>query len=301
VARLWYLVLVCVLLGAAFIIFGDSNNVPLLYHLGIAFVVAAILAISAELAFSDFRNSQQKTFQEQLNKNVLYAVLKYFFPESIFNQIQRHLLKVGFIRRDFLITNILEWNEDKTGLIADITEEYYVEKLVSHECNYEIVCLRDYEFDPDEVKFKKLEIYNMDEVLIQEFGNATPDIGSLVSTVEQGHSKQLQYSFDMTKYLAVKVKVRCEIKYKPVDYMVWMMKGMTDGFGVRYVVPADIKVSLVPNHPDSNEFRYKGDKLLFECKYDGGFLPYQGISANWEKIPADKLDNLSKDAMIQGQ
>lgn len=257
-----------------------------LNHLSIAFFLSVILILVVEL-------HTRERFRREAGEDVLFAVLKKQIPEAVFIQIQDHILRSPYFRKDWhysfvfrgqpykgLDDNLIVYDLGVSWTIKNITHDkiYYTPqslffnhpRAVVHDNSGNEIHLSRH----GEVLIDGVRILDKDQIEKQEMAQREKD----------------RISLDIKPItLKPNQEIRIDTHQENVDYIpnegVFSIIGYSENLKITINNEApdiinSIKVFFL--HPNE-------DKLLHiestrEWEYKGGILPYQSFRLIWERV-----------------
>ena len=270
-------------------------------HVGIGLLAAGLLTATVEAA-THRRNHQRDrlaqrrsrknlaTFEQRsrdhldaLQKTTAVTILREFIPEDVFTEVQNQLISKPFARRDFRCHFGFSWEGAKQDTLSLRTSVEYK--------------LRNVSVSPQVFRFRAVETWNCDgnedsvdithayvmrsddaqarNLADQETGTKRV-VNDSVVVEDQVHLKPGE---------SVHVRWRSIRRYFERDHTTVTLTLATRGFELSASHPDDLVVDLGIHHPDEEKFRK--DVLPGETKwvFEGGFLPFQGVTLSWHKKP----------------
>lgn len=270
-------------------IFNELPNV--LSNVGAGLIGAGILTIILERS----NRNRHKNDVAELKEAHFESVLKGLMPEPIFLEVQAHIIRQPFIRKNFIETVELSW--------VDGTKEYLRK---SDTANYEIEniskTLEVYELRVSEERVNRDKFPNgtgIDEIKLQnkDFSVQSLYNGDKLADILEETDQYVRVIIPVRlppgEKTKVTVKTSSIFSAKDVHHLV--LNKPTIGFDITIAHPDDVVVSASPVHPSAHAFtKSNGDKLQ-RFRIEAGILPYQGIELSWwpkkDKVTIEQNEN----------
>jgi hypothetical protein len=238
-------------------------------ELGIAFTIAAILALGVE-SFAQLKAA------EELKRNVLAAVFKRLIPEPVFNQVRDHVLTAVQVRRKYCLSMKL------TRELNGRPGEFECETCLSYELHnitgYSPKSLIIHDLDHD------LEGRGSDGNCLPRYTIAVIDGQPLDLNKCIVNKYRLEHETMLPKGKSLLVKINSASIRKVPDTWNWNMSALAEGatieieFAVPDVTGVKFEVrALHPQHKDLHPMDDNGTHGKWKWSFEPALLTWQGF------------------------
>ena len=259
---------------------------------GTGLIGAGILTIVLERAN---RNRHERDVLE-LKEAHFESILKGLMPEPIFKEVQAHIIRQPFLRKNVSATIELRWlDETKKYLRKSNIVMYELENISK---TLEVYKLRVSEERVNKDKFpngtfiEKIKIQNspLSDPVVYEGKKLEP----FLEIAEQFVRFQLSVDLRPSQRVKIYVKTTSVLAAKDVHSLVVNKPAI--GLDLTVSHPRDIIVSATPVHPSAHAFvTIVSSEVLKQYRLDAGILPFQGIELSWWPRTSDESINNNND------
>ncbi len=283
--------IILLILGIIVIIFATRVPIPassVFSDVGTGLIGAGILTIVLERAN---RNRHERDVLE-LKEAHFESILKGLMPEPIFKEIQAHIIRQPFLRRNVSATIELRWlDETKEYLRKSSTAMYELENISK---TLEVYKLRvsgervNKDKFPDGTRIEEIKI--QDSPLSEPVVYKEEKLKPFLEISEQFVRLQLPVNLQPGQKVKIYVRITSILTAKDIHSLV--MNKPTIGLDLTVSHPRDIIVSATPVHPSAHAFVTIVDsEVLKRYRLDAGILPFQGIELSWWPKKSDEPED----------
>lgn len=259
-------------------------------HLGVGLLGAGVLTSTVE-ALAHRRNER---YVKHVHEATALTVLRQLIPDAVFAEVQNQIVAKPFTRSEFRWEIEFTWEDDAhTRLRRRATVRYRVKNatLVPQVLGFGAV--EDWPLD-DQPSF-----VDITHVYIRREGESAgraPNVATLPEK-KQMEPGQLVVAEDvpLKPDETVSIVWKSVREEHPNDKSPLIFTHATRGFTLSVHHPPDLAISLQIQHPDEKAFQVDADDVDHHSwHFDGGFLPFQGVTLGWKKVvpPADRIPAL---------
>lgn len=257
-----------------------------LQHFSIALFLSVILISVVEL-------HTRERFHREAGEDVLFAVLKKQIPDSVFIEIQDHILRSPYFRKDWhyefsfkghpyedLNKNMIIYELLTSWTIKNISSEKIPYNPVSVIFNHPRAIVHDNSGNEIHLSRHKGIWIHGDPVLNEEE----------IEKIEKDQREKDQILLKANSMtLAPNQEIRISMSREEVSDCpgvgVWAISGYSENLTV--TIKNEASGLLKP--PQVNFLHPKHENLIYnaatkEWRYEGGILPYQGIRLSWDRL-----------------
>jgi len=257
-----------------------------LNHLSIAFFLSVILILVVEL-------HTRKRFRREAGEDVLFAVLKKQIPETVFIQIQDHILRSPYFRKDWHYSFVFKEKPykdlDDNFIVYDLGVSWTIKNVTFDKIDYTPKSL--FFNHPRAVVHdnsgNEIHLSRHREILIDGKHVIDKDQIEKQEIAQRGEDR---ISLDIKPItLKPNQEIRIDTHQENVDYIpndgVFSIVGYSENLKITINNEArdtinSIKVFFL--HPNEGKLLHiEGTR---EWEYKGGILPYQSFRLLWDRV-----------------
>lgn len=257
-------------------------SLGVLSDLGIGLLAAGIITGTLEPIS---RKRLQRDI-EQIREAHFETMLKGLMPEPIFEEVQAHIIREPFLRRNFRVVLELSWTDE--------TREYlHKSQIISYEVEnasrtLERYGLRVWEERANEDRFPGST--RIQEIQVQPYDGKQPsvyvdtDLDDFIEKTPQDVRALIPVMLEPGERARVVTRVRSVMSSRDVYF--YAVTNSTVQLALTLAHPSDLSAQAMPMHPSQRKFMVEADTPTLKCwRIEAGLLPFQGIQLTWHPIP----------------
>lgn len=254
----------------------------LLSNLGIGLLAAGIITGTLEPIT---RKRLQRDIEE-IKQAHIESVLKGLMSEPIFREVQAHIIRQPFLRRDFRVTIELSWKDKQKReyLCKSQTVNYDVENVSRTLEDYELYV---FEEKVNEDLFPGSTVIT--EIKVDSLDGREPSVytdnklAEYIETTEQLVEARIPVKLRPNQNIRIFTSMRSI--HSSREIYPYVLTTPTVDVELTVSHPHDLSVQAVPMHPSRHAFVTEvNTSTLKRWRIRAGILPFQGIETTWRPI-----------------
>ena len=254
-----------------------SNLGGIIDSLGVSLLAAGLIGFPFEYYSQRNLNRMTEKSIESITQDVFKASLGSYFPDTIWEQIWRHILSVPVLRQDVRLDFQIDNHRDSGYVKLNFAWPYTLKNLrTTSTYEYPFVAAIDKSLNRDhsgEAAFSEITVD----------GNNLLNNGSCEFTESSGElTCKVMIPIDAGG--DVKVVIRGTTVMSCEQVFPHSMSDLTENLTVSVIKPDDMSVEIDPLHPREErveEVVTSSAEKRREWHIEGGILPGQGVNIRW--------------------
>jgi len=258
---------------------------PFLKELGFAFVIAVIIIFTVEKFTRSRHEEAAHDLINDMNHSLFKAIFKRYIPETVFNEVEKCLIKANIFRTKYevyyTLTSIdpaIDDDRDRINHVAcESKTRYRLSNNTDGPVTHTVKSVFELPIDSawhDDVK-----------VLEAKIGNKVLTSEEITQHSDTSDNKQLIFSYklDFKPREEIDIFIKASLIKRTTDMEVWSSMLPSDGIKLTVSTPdRNIKVCASANHHEKIT-EVTNDDATRVWELDHGIFPYQSIVFWWSK------------------
>jgi hypothetical protein len=247
-------------------------------NLGIGLIAAGIITGTLE------RISRMRLQYDiaEVKQAHLESLLEGLIPVPIFEEIDAHIIRKPFLRKDFRWSFEFTWkDESRKSLRRSAVTQYEVRNVSRIPAIYEIVTIEERTREDQNGEFayiKEVQIECEDAERSSILSKA--DLTSYIKERDQYIEMRIPLELQPNQGARVRLSIENIFPDRDVYYCCAAISTIYAELTVAH--PDDLGVEAMPMHPSENKFKKEVDTpTLKRWRMEAAILPFQGIELSW--------------------
>ena len=223
----------------------------------------------------------------EIKKANFESIIKGLITEPIFREIQEHIIREPFLRRNFSIIITLKWKDEPLKDYLELNRflSYEIENISQIPGTYILRSFEEKKYEdkfPGNTAIEEIKVQKMpftDDAALSIYSGES--LKKYIDGIETGIYARIPIVFNPSEKAKINVKLRT--LYRSSDSYTFCLESQTVQLQLTVMHPSDLKIELIPLHPAKNAFINELDELTMKrWRSEVGFLPFQGFVISWQ-------------------
>jgi len=254
---------------------------------GLALIIAALLTCTFEFLTRreltahvkddiDLVTAHMNTAIDRIRTEQFAQTLRLILSEPIAKEIDEHIIKRPFLRRNYSLHVAMIWHDRDRQLVkVSFFSRYEVENITSTPARYPL----------ETFSYKYPDGSTIVSVTVDAAAGKRTYEGDSLARKTTYHDEEIRFIDEVPMLPRETMKVHTEIEMirRSPDSEPWTLTAMTENLDLIVTHPEEIAFTAYALHPSRARFEALEDRPNFKrWLLPGGVLPYQGIELKWE-------------------